>query len=516
MTTKAPARTPSRLAAATAGLLAGGLGLGLSELIAGLLEGAASLVTAIGGLIIQLQPPGAKQFVVDLVGDADKLVLNLAVVVVALGLAAGLGLLARWRWILAVAGFVAIGGLAFGASLLDTFNDPVLTPLNVGLSVAAAVFALRWQLRAAGAGRVPEVEMLDFDRRRFLGGAIALASVAATSGAVGRFLLEQRAAAVASVPPVPEPGATAPPLPNGAGLDVDGISDIVTPNETFYRIDTSLLTPRVNVADWELTVNGMVDAPFSLTYEELLAFPLVEQYVTIACVSNEVGGRLVGNAKWRGARLKDLLDRARVQEGATQIVGRAGHDGWTAGFPTSWLDNPEREALVAVAMNDEPLPPEHGYPARLIVPGLYGYVSATKWLTNIELTTLEDFDAYWVPRGWAKEAPILTQSRIDRPKRGDRVAAGTLPIAGVAWAPDRGIARVEVQVDDGEWHEADLSVPISDATWVQFVYRWEATPGDHLLRVRATDGTGDVQTAEESPPAPDGARGHHTIRVTVG
>jgi DMSO/TMAO reductase YedYZ molybdopterin-dependent catalytic subunit len=218
---------------------------------------------------------------------------------------------------------------------------------------------------------------------------------------------------------------------------------------------------------------------------------------------------------WRGARLKDLRARARVQEGATQIVGRAGHDGWTAGFPTSWLDNPEREALVAVAMNDEPLPPEHGYPARLIVPGLYGYVSATKWLTNIELTTM-DFNAYWVPRGWAKEAPILTQSRIDRPRHADRVASGTLPIAGVAWAPDRGIARVEVQVDDGEWHQADLSVPISDATWVQFAYRWEATPGDHLLRVRATDGTGEVQTAEESRPAPDGARGHHTIRVTVG
>jgi DMSO/TMAO reductase YedYZ molybdopterin-dependent catalytic subunit len=231
-------------------------------------------------------------------------------------------------------------------------------------------------------------------------------------------------------------------------------------------------------------------------------------------VSNEVGGRLVGNAKWRGVRLRDLLDRAGVQDGATQVVGRS-QDGWTAGFPTAWVTTPGREAIVAVAMNDEPLPPAHGYPARLIVPGLYGYVSATKWLTNIELTRLEDFDAYWVPRGWAKEAPILTQSRIDRPGDGETVQPGTVPIAGVAWAPDRGIERVEVQVDDGAWQEAELSTPISDATWVQWLLRWEATSGSHVVRVRATDGTGEVQTAETSRPDPDGARGHHTIGVTV-
>jgi DMSO/TMAO reductase YedYZ molybdopterin-dependent catalytic subunit len=190
-------------------------------------------------------------------------------------------------------------------------------------------------------------------------------------------------------------------------------------------------------------------------------------------------------------------------------------DGFTAGFPTAWALADEREALVAVAMNGEPLPPDHGYPARLIVPGLYGYVSATKWLKEIELTTLEAFDAYWVPLGWAKQAPILTQSRIDTP-RGDReVAAGTVPVAGVAWAPDRGVSAVEVQVDESGWEPAELSDPISDTTWVQFVYRWQATSGEHTLRVRATDGDGVVQTDERTRPDPDGARGHHTVTVRV-
>ena len=258
----------------------------------------------------------------------------------------------------------------------------------------------------------------------------------------------------------------------------------------------------------------MVERPFELTYDELVAMPLHEQYVTIACVSNEVGGDLVGNALWSGVHLKELLDRAGISPEATQIVGRS-VDGFTAGFPTSWAIADEREALVAVTMNGDPLPSDHGYPARLIVPGLFGYVSATKWLTEIELTTLDAFDAYWVPLGWAKEAPILTQSRIDVPRDGARVEAGTVAIAGVAWAPDRGISGVEVQVDEGGWEPAELSVPISDATWVQFVRRWEATGGEHVVTVRAIDGTGEIQTDQRTRPAPDGARGHHSVRVTV-
>jgi DMSO/TMAO reductase YedYZ molybdopterin-dependent catalytic subunit len=332
---------------------------------------------------------------------------------------------------------------------------------------------------------------------------------------VGRSLLDRgRLTATQGDGSIPLPVTTAPPLPAGSSLDIADLSPIVTPNRDFYRIDTALLVPRPDVATWRLRVSGMVDRPFELTYDELLAMPLHEQYVTIACVSNEVGGGLVGNALWTGIRLKELLERAGVQPAATQIVGRA-VDGFTVGFPTVWAIADDREPLVAVAMNGEPLPPSHGYPARLIVPGLYGYVSATKWLTEIELTTLDAFDAYWIPLGWAKEAPILTQSRIDVPRDGSRVEAGSVAIAGVAWAPDRGITGVEVRVDAEEWRPAEISAPISDATWVQFVHRWDATEGEHQIQVRATDGEGVAQTDERTRPAPDGARGHHTIRVTV-
>ena len=509
-----PEPRPSRGRAALAGLVAGGLGVGVAEVIAGLVPGAPSLVLAIGSGVIELQPPGAKQFVVDLFGESDKLVLNLVVAGAALAGGALLGVVAVRLWTLAVAGFAAVGVLAFAASRLEgETNDLLLSALTATIAVLVTVYALRWLLRAA-APHPRRAEMLDFERRRFLGGAVALAGVAAGSGILGRFLLESRAAAVASVPDVPAPGFTAPPIPAEAELGIQGLSPVVTPNEDFYRIDTELLVPRLNANTWELTVNGMVDRPFTIGYTELIAMPLVEQYVTIACVSNEVGGDLVGNAKWRGVRLRDLLDRAGLQEGATQLVGRS-HDDWTAGFPTAWLDAPEREAMVAVAMNDEPLPPDHGYPARLIVPGLFGYVSATKWLTNIELTTWEGFNAYWVPRGWAKEGPILTQSRIDVPRDEASVDPGTVAVAGVAWAPDRGISAVEVQIDDGAWAPAQLADAIAPATWLQWVLRWEATSGDHVLRVRATDGSGEVQTAESTRPDPDGARGHHTITVHV-
>jgi DMSO/TMAO reductase YedYZ molybdopterin-dependent catalytic subunit len=258
----------------------------------------------------------------------------------------------------------------------------------------------------------------------------------------------------------------------------------------------------------------MVDRPLTFTYDELLSMPLFEQYVTIACVSNRVGDRLVGNALWTGVRLKDVLGAAGVQAGATQIVGRS-VDGFTVGFPTAWATAAEREPMIAVGMNREPLPADHGFPARLIIPGLYGYVSATKWLSSIELTTREAVDGYWVPLGWAKDAPILTQSRIDVPARDATIVAGQARIAGVAWAPDRGIESVEVRIDDGDWLAADLSRAISKATWVQWAMQWDATQGRHSIEVRATDGTGAVQTADVTPPAPDGARGHHRIFVNV-
>ena len=507
---------PSRPAAAIAGLASGAAALGSAELLAGLLPGAASPIIAVGDLVISLQPPGAKQLVVDLVGEADKLVLNLLIAAVALAITAGIGVLARTRPGMARIVFALGGILALGAGLRDPLAAPITTLLVAAAAVAIAIAVLGRLMRLASErASAPAAEMPDWGRRRFLGTSIAVVGVAAAGGLVGRALLDRgRLNAVPQGGVVPAPVETAPPLPAGASLDVPEVSPIVVPNRDFYRIDTALLVPRPDLPTWRLRVTGMVERPFELTYDELVAMPLHEQYVTIACVSNEVGGDLVGNALWSGVRLKELLDRAGINPEATQIVGRS-VDGFTAGFPTTWAIADDREPLVAVTMNGEPLPADHGYPARLIVPGLFGYVSATKWLTEIELTTLEAFDAYWVPLGWAKEAPILTQSRIDVPRDGARIEAGTVAVAGIAWAPDRGIAGVEVQIDEDGWEPAELSVPISDATWVQFLRRWEATAGEHLVRVRATDGMGEVQTDQKSRPAPDGARGHHTIRVTV-
>jgi len=517
MTTSAPVPAPTRRAAAVAGLAAGAASLGGAELLAGILPGAASPIIAIGDLVISLQPPGAKQFVVDLFGEADKLVLNLLIAAVATAGAGALGVLARMRPGLARIGFGLVGLLALGAGLRDPLSEPLTTLLVAVSAVAIAIAVLSWLMTLAVDRARPEVaEMPAWGRRRFIGSSLAVVGLAATSGVVGRALLDRgRLNATAQVGSIPPPVATAPPLPAGSSLEIAELSPIITPNERFYRIDTALLVPRPDVATWRLRVTGMVDRPFELTYDELLDLPLREQHVTIACVSNEIGGGLVGNALWTGVRLTDLLDRAGPAPDATQIVGRA-VDGFTAGFPTAWALAEGREALVAVAMNGDPLPADHGFPARLIVPGLYGYVSATKWLTEIELTTLEAFDAYWVPLGWDKQAPILTQSRIDVPRDGARVGPGTVAIAGVAWAPDRGIEQVEVQVDEEGWEPAELSEPISDATWVQFVRRWDAPSGDHVIRVRATDGDGVVQTADRSSPAPRGATGHHTIRVSVG
>ena len=309
----------------------------------------------------------------------------------------------------------------------------------------------------------------------------------------------------------PTPSVTAEPVREPNFDHIAGIAPLITPNEDFYLIDTALSYPQVDPADWSLQIHGMVDREVEISFDELLDLGLVREQVTLSCVSNSVGGRLVGNAEWVGVPLARVLDEAGVQPGATQIVGRS-IDRWTAGFPTEVaLDG--RVAMVAVQMNGEPLPISHGFPARLVVAGLYGYVSATKWLSDIELTTWEAFDGYWIPRGWSKEGPIKTQSRIDVPRRGSVIDPGPTAIAGVAWAPSRAIEKVEVQVDEEPWVEAELSRETTINSWRQWMVTWNATPGRHQVRVRATDGTNTTQTSEITDPAPDGATGWHTIQV---
>jgi DMSO/TMAO reductase YedYZ molybdopterin-dependent catalytic subunit len=503
---------------AFAGAVAVGAALATGELLAGFLPGVPSPLLAVARFLVDVQPPGAKDVIVSIFGTADKLAFQVVIILVGLGIGAWLGRRSPARPALAATVLATFTAAGFAASLREPATSVGLSAAAAGVEAVVGIWLLgRLVGQATGSG--PAVAgMPDWTRRSLLrtGGAIAVASVGV--GVLGRVLLErQRAPATpGDVPSAPLPAT----LPSGADLGTAdlkaaGLTPIVVPNDSFYRIDTAFIPPTVDRSSWRLKVQGMVDREVTLTYEELVLLPIVEQYVTIACVSNTVGGNLVGNAKWTGVRLRDVLDMAGVQPSADQLVGES-VDGFTAGMPVEWVMDPSRTPMIAVAMNDAPLPREHGYPARLIVPGLYGYVSATKWLSTLRLTRFDQFEGFWVPLGWAREAPILTQSRIDVPRDGARVPAGHVGVAGVAWAPDRGIGGVEVRMDGGAWAAAKLSTPISKATWVQWLYDWDAPSGAHTIEVRATDGTGEVQTDERSNPAPDGARGHQTIRVDVG
>jgi DMSO/TMAO reductase YedYZ molybdopterin-dependent catalytic subunit len=508
----------ARLAAPFAGAVAAAAALATGELLAGLLPGAPSPLIAVGQLLIDLQPPGIKQPVVDLLGTADKAAFQVLIVVVVLLIGAGLGRLAVGRPDWSRAAFMAFAAFGFFASLRVPAVNPAISVVAAAGVAIAGVWTLSSMLKTVEEAGQFAAAMPDWSRRNLLvkGGALAAGSLVA--GVFGRSLLQ------GSSSPTDAgdlPGATAAPgLPAGAELPVDGISSLLTPNDEFYKVDAALLPPSVDRAAWRLRVHGMVDREVELDYDELIGLGLFEQYVTIACVSNSIGGDLIGNAKWTGVRLRDVLAMAGVQPGATQLVGRS-VDGWTAGMPTAWIMDPAREPMIAIGMNGDLLPQAHGYPARLIVPGLYGYVSATKWVTELELTTLEAFDGFWVPLGWAKEAPVLTQSRIDVPRHRAHLAAGeNVTIAGVAWAMDRGVEAVEIAVDadangDGIWQPATLSMAISNATWVQWQATWQAVSGEHTISVRTTDANGEVQTAERTRPDPSGARGHHTIEVTV-
>jgi DMSO/TMAO reductase YedYZ molybdopterin-dependent catalytic subunit len=348
-------------------------------------------------------------------------------------------------------------------------------------------------------------------RRAFLVGAGSLLGGGAAAAAGGRLLQRRAGAAARQAAALARTGAAG---GDGAAgdLGVPGLSPYITPNHAFYRVDTEIFPPVVDPRGWKLQVGGMVDQPFELTYQQLLAMPMEEHDVTLVCVSNEVGDRLSGNARWRGVRLDEILRRARPRPGATQLVG-VSVDGFTTGFPTALaLDG--RNALVAVTMNGEPLPDEHGFPARLVVPGVYGYASACKWLQEIRLDRLDRFEPYWMERGWAPGGQMKTMARIDTPVVGRRLRAGKVPVAGVAWSRHVGISKVEVQIDGGDWMPARLGTSDPD-TWRQWVVGWDAVPGRHTIRARATDGRGQLQTSTFAESFPSGATGYHTVQVLV-
>ena len=550
---------------AVAGLVAAAVALAVAEFVARLVDGE-SLVVAIGDVIIDSSPRSVSGAAIETFGTNDKPALLVGIVATSLLLGAALGPLAmRYRAIgvAALAVFALVGGLVGARDPFTSSAQAWTTALAAGIAGAATLLLLLNAATQAGpsaAAAPPDPQEKRLGRRRFLqfaGGGLVAATV---SVPLGRRLIgpavdveAQRAAIVLPPPststpasrsaeatptatapaeatptatvkpePTPEPTPEPAPVVRAGPATVPGISPLVTPNSKFYRIDTALSVPRIDSTRWRLQLTGMVDRPAEFTFDELLAMSLREESVTLACVSNRVGQGLVGNAYWLGVPLPTLLREAGVQAGATQVIGRA-VDGFTVGFPTDVaLDG--RESMVVVGMNGEPLPAKHGFPARLIVPGLYGYVSATKWLGEIELSTLDSFDSYWVRRGWAQQAPIKLQSRIDVPHAGATLAPGNVRVAGVAWGGLSGVSGVQVrpgerssgaQPSEGGWINAVLSEELSDSSWRQWVVDWPATEGAFRLEVRAIDRSGMVQTAEQMEPFPDGATGHHTIAVTV-
>ena len=503
--------------AAVSGVLAGALTLGVATLLAGALSrisvsaGQPSPVIAVGGAFVDRTPLWLKNFAVSTFGTNDKQALFAGMALVLVVVCAGVGVLAARRRTAGLVAFAVVGALGAAAVL----SRPGARPLDVLPTVVGTLVGL-WALTTLLALGARAQESRDgFDRRRLLLSGAGIAAVAATSAAIGQGL-GGRASAVAqaradvTVPPVPTPVV----VPPAASLAVPGITPYVVPNRDFYRIDTALVVPQMDTRGWRLRVHGLVDQEVEIGWDTLVSKPMQQALVTLTCVSNEVGGDLAGNAVWTGWPIRELLALAGPQPGADMVLSTS-IDGFTAGTPLEALTD-DRNALLAVAMNDEPLPVEHGFPVRMVVPGLYGYVSATKWVVDLKVTTFAADVAYWTPRGWSERGPIKTASRIDVPASGDQVKAGRVAVAGVAWAQHRGVRAVEVRVDDGPWQQARLAAEPSIDAWRQWVLEWDAPKGNHTLTARAVDGTGALQTEREAPPAPDGASGWHSITVTAG
>jgi len=561
------------------GLLTAAVALGVGQLVAGVTGSEGSPVVAVGGAAIDLTPPPLKNFAISTFGANDKTALVigilflLGVVAATIGVAAvrrfsyglaGLGVFAAIGLIAALtrptahpadvlpslvgaaAGLIAMSRLVRAAheaapgsegeyggphgaavTAADGAAGPGAGPRAPGASwvprrPATAPATLGQPAAPGGPARPPGVhgappgapDPAPAGRRQFLVTSSVAVVAAGASGIVGRVLAERssvsRARATLKLPP---PIKRAPGLPAGTDLHIRGLSPFVTPNNAFYRVDTALVLPQVPPSSWQLRIHGMVAHEMTLTFDDLVKLPLLEDWVTLCCVSNPVGGPYIGNALWLGASLSKLLRAAGIRAGAEQLLCTS-VDGFTSGTPVQTVMD-GRDALLAVAMNGNPLPVAHGFPARMVVPGLYGYVSACKWITDIKVTTFAGEFAYWAQRGWSQRAPIKTESRIDVPTAASTVRAGRTPVAGVAWAQHKGIEAVEVRVDGGDWHQARLAAVPGIDTWRQWVWEWDATRGDHVIEARATDATGYTQTAATAPPEPNGATGYPTINVMV-
>src|ERR687894_1200850 len=554
-----------RLRAAIAGIVGLVVALGITELVHGLYDLVPSVLGSIAQVVVEWTPGGIVTQGIELLGKADVPVLIASVIVGTLAVSALLGILAVGRPALALLGVALLTAVGIAVSFVEPFINPVATIVTVVGGLLAGTVVAEMMLRAAGARETKKVAAgaapaagtpgspdspvvrwreagagsMSVGRGGFLalGGGALVAGLAAlglgrllsggpqTASAPKKLDISDKPAGKPSGQGAGKEGSgkqavtheTLPKVPADASIDAPGMPKIITPASSFYLIDAALTSPRVNVDDWKLSLKG-VPNPVEFSYKDLQGMSTIESDITLSCVSNPVGGGLVSNGRWTGVLLSDVLKEAGVSPknnspATQQLVGRS-VDGWTGGFRTDIaLDG--REALVAFGLNGSELPVRHGYPVRLVIPGLYGYVSATKWLSEIELTSW-DFDAYWIQRTWSKEGPVKTQSRIDTVKDGDQIQAGRVQVGGIAWAPHRGIERVELSTDGGEtWNQARLANQLDLDSWRQWVYEWDARPGEYTLQVRATAGTGETQTAQEAPPHPSGATGYHTVGVTV-
>ncbi len=512
---------------ALAGLLTGAVAVGVGQLVASIGAQNSSPFVAVGDAAIGLAPEPVKSFAITEFGSHDKTVLLIGIGVVLAIFAAGIGVLGAWRLAYGLAGlgvFTAIGLAAAGTR--PGADAGYYVPTLV--AAAASAFTMVRLVRAIPASQARPVQAqpgqeqpgwaagaADQDRRRFLVTSVVAAATTVVAGLAGRVLAERGAVTQARASlKLPRPARmVADRLPPGTDFHIPGLSSFVTPDATFYRVDTALVLPQVAPDNWTLRIHGMVGREIEVNFGELLRRPLTETFVTLTCVSDPVEGPYIGNARWLGASLASLIREARPRAGADQILSTS-TDGFTCGTPVQTvLDG--RDALLAVAMNGQPLPVEHGFPVRMVVPGLYGYVSATKWVTDIKLTTYAAETAYWAQRGWAPQAVIKTESRIDVPLDGATKPTGRIPVAGVAWAQHRGIDAVHVRVDRGPWNQATLATVPGIDTWRQWRWYWDATPGTHVIEARATDGTGHTQTSFAASPVPNGASGYPAIQVTI-
>jgi len=501
---------------ALVGVLSAVAALAAAEAVALITGPASSPLLAVGSWVIDIVPPLVKDAAIALFGTADKIALLVCLGILVLILAALVGVLEYRRppfgklLLLAVIGIALLAVLTRAEATWEWAVPTLAALLAGGLTLHRMTRRLHsWQ-------SAEEREVVSVDRRGFLAMAAAVAGASAVVG-IGARMVNAGTSAVTAVRQavtLPRPTTAAAAVPAGASLNIDGISPLISGNDGFYRIDTALQVPSVDASAWRLRITGMVEQEIEIGFDELLALPLIETYVTLMCVSNEVGGSLVGNAKWLGYPIRELLARARPLAGADMVLSTS-VDGWTAGTPLSILQEESRDSILAVGMNGEPLPLEHGFPVRMVVPGLYGYVSATKWVVELKLTRFADETAYWTDRGWSAKGPVKTSSRIDVPRAGARLDAGTVAVAGVAWAQHTGIEGVEVRVDGGEWERATLAEAISPDTWVQWVYEWDATSGNHTIEARALDAAGGTQSGRQRPVVPDGAEGYHELSVTV-